>query len=230
MAIESNGAAPYAPAQAVIDVIEAYRHRSLPTPFTVEVISRIGVSESIAPRTLQALRLLDLVDADGEPTREFQELRKAPDGEFPGRFAEMLRAAYAEVFAYRDPATDDVNKIRDAFRGFSPIGMQERMVRMFLGLCVYAGIIEGKPAAVSANGGRKNAPRRERRVRPTQDQTKPPAPPAPLQHAAQPAFVSMLLDALPSPGSVWPRDLRQKWTAAALAAFELNYQDGDDRG
>lgn len=40
-------------------------------------------------------------------------------------------------------------------------------------------------------------------------------------------FVQMLLEALPAPGSVWPRDSREKWVTAALAAFELHYKDKD---
>ena len=60
--IESGGTAPYAPTGAVTGVIHAYRDRPIPTPINTDVIERIGVPASIAPRTLQALKLLDLLD------------------------------------------------------------------------------------------------------------------------------------------------------------------------
>src|SRR5579885_3530171 len=116
--IESNGTAPYAPTGAVLDVIHAFRDRPVPTPIDAEVIEKIGVAETIAPRTLQALKLLDLVDPAGNPTTALTDLRKAGTEEYRHRLADVVRAAYAEVFTYRDPATDDVQKIEDAFRSY----------------------------------------------------------------------------------------------------------------
>jgi uncharacterized protein DUF5343 len=123
----------------VIDVIEFHRRRGLPGPVTLDVLTRVGVSESLAPRTLQALKLLDLVDDDGTVTTTFEGLRTAPEAEYRDRFAEFLRGAYPEIFHFRDPATDERTAIRDAFRSYRPTGMQERMVNLFLGLAEYAG-------------------------------------------------------------------------------------------
>ena len=52
----------------------------------------------------------------------------------------LLRAAYRPIFAFVDPATASHDEIRDAFRGFTPVGQQQRMVTLFLGLCAYAGL------------------------------------------------------------------------------------------
>jgi hypothetical protein len=98
-------------------------------------------TESLAPRTLQTLKLLDLVTEDGQPTDEFVELRKVPSGEYKERLAALLRVAYADVLAHVDPTKDDYEQIRDAFRVYSPPGLRDRMVTLFLGLSEYVGIV-----------------------------------------------------------------------------------------
>lgn len=148
--ITSGGTAPYAPKDSVLEVIHAWRDRPVPTPLTADVVEKIGVRASLVPRTIQAFRLLDLIDKSGNPTPAMQDLRKAGSDEYRTRLAEIIRAAYAEVFTYRDPTTDSPDKIEDAFRSFEPVGMRPRMVRLFLGLCEEAGIIEAAP---SSRGG-----------------------------------------------------------------------------
>src|SRR5438876_905370 len=133
--IKQDGNAPYAPTPAVMSAIDAFRNRSVPTPITVDVIKRIGVSESLAARTLQALKLLDLLQEDGMPTAAFEDIRKAPEDEFRDRLADVVRGAYADLLAYRDPATDDASQIVEAFRHYKPPTMRQQMARLFLGLC-----------------------------------------------------------------------------------------------
>ena len=54
--------------------------------------------------------------------------------------AEVVRAAYQEVFIFVDPESDTEERIRDAFRVYEPLGQLNRMVSLFLGLCVEAGL------------------------------------------------------------------------------------------
>src|SRR5262245_49936348 len=116
MALKVDGNAPYAPPSAVLEVIRRYRDRGLQTPFTTDVFIRAGVSDSLAPRTLQAFKLLELVDDDGDPTEAFVGLAKAPtDDEYRERLASLLRGVYAEVFAFVDPAEEDQARVRGAF-------------------------------------------------------------------------------------------------------------------
>jgi len=143
--ISRNGGAPYTATHAIMTVIDGFRNRSPRTPVTVDVLEMLGLQQSIAPRTLQALKLLDLLDDDGEPTEALIGLREASSEEFQARLAEVVRAAYSEVFAYRDPVADSPEQVFDVFRTYTPASMRVRMVRLFYGLLQEAGLIEEQP-------------------------------------------------------------------------------------
>jgi len=140
MAVTSDKAAPYAPASAIVELIQRHRSRGLPSPINAEVLGRASILESLIPRTLQALQTLDLINEKGEPTSTFEGLRKAPEGEYRQRFTEWLNGAYADVIKFVDPAKDDETAARDAFRNYIPVGQQPRMVSLFLNLFAAAGV------------------------------------------------------------------------------------------
>ena len=172
MAIVRDGHAPYTSATAVLQVIEGFRHRSPATPVTIEVLELLGVGAAIAPRTLQALKLLDLLNEEGNPTDALRGLREASPEELPDRLAAVVRAAYAEVFAYNDPATDPPERIIEAFRMYTPASLRPRMVRLFYGLCHAAGIIADVPTVGNAARTPLAASARRRNG----DAVKPPKP------------------------------------------------------
>lgn len=137
--IQVNGPAPYAPTKSVTEILERQRQGpGLPKPLTTESIQRLGVTESLAPRVIQALRLLGLIDEAGNVTETFEELRKVPTPEYKPRLLEVLRDVYAEVFSVVDPSTAEYQQIHDAFRSFTPHGQIDRMVTLFLGLLEYS--------------------------------------------------------------------------------------------
>jgi len=145
MAVTPDRPGPYAPGSVVTELLERHRSKGLPTPVTADVLARAGVSDSLIPRTLQALQALELIDEAGAPTKMLEGLRLAPEGDYKGRVAEWLRAVYADALQYVDPATDGETAIRDAFRQYNPVGQQPRMVTLFSVLFRYAGIGPEKP-------------------------------------------------------------------------------------
>ncbi|UPT61714.1 MAG: DUF5343 domain-containing protein [Hyphomonadaceae bacterium JAD_PAG50586_4] len=170
MAVTTTAPAPYAPPSAVLEVINRHRARGLPAPITQEVLGRAGISESLIPRTLQALQSLDLINENGMPSPTLEGLRLAPEHEFKARIAEWLNGAYADVLQFIDPATASDTDVRDAFRSYNPIGQQGRMVTLFQGLYAAAGIgserqSAPRPAARTAppKPRAQNAPRNKRR-------------------------------------------------------------------
>lgn len=238
MPIIADGQAPYAPPTTVTSIIEGFRNRGLQTPFTFEVLTRAGVSESLAPRTLQSLKLLDLVDADGEPTQQFTDLAKAPQAEFGERLAAILHGVYQDVFKFVNLDEDDYQRVRDAFRHYKPRGQQERMVTLFLHLCKEAGLIDEIPKPPRTAQAGKTGPSRPR----SQPRAKVKAPTSrsgsaasapkmeteftasPVPSSGQHPLIRGLIQSLPESGSEWPARARNAWVKAALANFELVYE------
>ena len=229
MALASDGPGPYAPPATVISVVNGYRERGWPTPITTDVLTRGGVSDSLAPRTLQALKLLDLVDADGQPTDALDRLAKAPSSDFAGELAELVKGAYSEVFSFVDPSQDSAERVRDAFRSYTPRGQQGRMVTLFLGLCELAEIIPPQ------SGKRKSTNKTSRTATPRASKTPkatktPPSSGAPREMETLPSptgqhpLIRGLIQSLPTPGSAWSHESREAWVRAALANFELVYK------
>jgi hypothetical protein len=202
---------------------------------------RIGIKETIAPRTVQTLRLLDLTDDDGNPTPTLESLRRAPEHEFRTRLAEVVASAYADVLRYIDLNEADPIKIRDAFRTYKPYAMHDRMARLFVGLLAHSGLIPEAPAIPKLSSG--GASKRPRAGRTTSKAGKTGALPSPSVGAKEedptparefrpsppPAtglhpFIRGLIETLPVVGAPWPDEKRQEWVTAALGVFNLIYE------
>lgn len=140
MPVTADQPGPYAPASAVIGLIERHRNKGLPSPVDADVLGRAGISPSLIPRTMQTIVGLDLINEDGHPSEILEALRLAPESEYKQRLAQWLTGTYADALQFVDPASDDEVKIRDAFRSYKPVGQQGRMVTLFSALFAYAGI------------------------------------------------------------------------------------------
>lgn len=167
MVMKVDGPAGYAPGKTITALIERFRNAGLPSPLTIESLQRVSVTESLAPRTLQTLKLLDLVDEQGKPTQQFEDLRRAPTTEFKSELITLLKFVYADVFEVVEPANATLEQIQDAFRSFTPQGQRDRMVSLFLSLLEYAEYSDDLPSVRSSGGtrstdGSSNPPRANR--------------------------------------------------------------------
>ncbi|HYC98768.1 DUF5343 domain-containing protein [Brevundimonas sp.] len=226
MPVTPDRAGPYAPAKVIIDLIERYRSKGLPTPVNGEVLGRAGVPDSLIARTLQALTVLDLIDPEGRPTPALDEMQKASEADYRTRMGEWLAAAYADALQFVDPASASETEVRDAFRQYKPVGQQRRMVILFMGLFRHAGIAPGRtptggaaPRKKVSDAGAK--PRMEKRhVAPPKpkddfgaDEKRGEAGTGNLQgdQKQQTEFMKALLDKFPAFDPAWPDDIKAKW-------------------
>lgn len=229
MPLTPGGPAPYAPPAAVIAVMSGYRDRGFATPFNQDVLARAGISDSLTNRTLQSLRLLDLIDESGEPTRWFQDFKTIRgEDEYRAALKEWLYAVYHDVLQYADPTTDSPERVSEAFRGYQPDGQRGRMVTLMLGLFEYAGLIEGRPATP-----RKAATHKPRTTRTTAksssaasraDQSQAPTSPAVLAGASGlPPELVGLLQSIPSDRR-WTQQRRDAFVTAFTTVLDYSIQ------
>ncbi len=232
MALVAGGTAPYTSPASVIEVLTRYRERGMTTPFTKEVLERAGIPATLSGRTMQALKILDFVDGEGNPTDAFRDVSRAPDAEYKQRLGEMLCATYADVLSFADPATDSYDRVRDAFRAFDPRGQQERMVTLFLGLLDHVGLDTS-----GASGSRKSAPREPgaaQKVQPSRrtSGTRKPAEPSKgakkatgaisvIQGDLPPGLVG-LLHQIPRDGKGWTEDRRDSFLQAFRSVLDFS--------
>ncbi len=244
MALQEGGTGAYAPAAAIVAVIERYHDRGLPAPIDADTLVRAGLTtESLAPRTVQALKLLDLLDDAMQPTPELVAIGRVPTDQFKERLAAVLRTAYADVLKFVDPATDDYERIRDQFRPYKPPSLRDRMATLFLGLTEYAGIIpEGRTKELT---GRRPGTGKARPS--TRSSKTPPAPPSrdtrvgagesgasssgagtsgqshrPGNGSLPPALEGFMR-ALPEPGTTVDEKRREQYVQAFASVFDLSY-------
>jgi hypothetical protein len=221
MPLQPNGPGPYAPPSTIIEVIEVFRERGLRTPFTLEVLTRAGIPESLAPRTLQALKLLDLIDAEGNPLEAFHAAVRAPEDQFKEAIQDLIVGAYRDVFSFADPGEQNLDRVRDAFRTYTPIGQQDRMVTLFLGLLEWLGLDVGAAKGGPKEGRVARTPKSKRATprRRDSDGQKPRTPaldlPAPI--------LSLLTDALPGDGQPWTEPMRKGFMATFGALLDFYY-------
>lgn len=189
MALTHDTPAPYAPTSAIVSLLERSRAKGLPPTIDKDALLRMGITESLAPRTLQALNILDLITEDGTHTETLKRLRVAPESEYKSRMAEWLNAAYAEILQYADPADGDEASVRDAFRPYKPHSMQDRMLTLFTGLYGAAGVWPENAQKARVDKSKFNTVKidKKKRAQPeaTPSSSEPPQPQA--QHPSQQA-------------------------------------------
>lgn len=217
MAVTAEQPAPYVAPGVFVPLIERNREKGLPNPLTAEVLGRLGVSESLVPRTLQAFKTLDLIGEDGRHTEILESFRRLPEAEYQPAMAQWLEAAYDHALDVIDPATADETALRDAFRNYNPISMQPRMISLFTALFALAGVrspdrVKSTPKSAGSSGG---GPRPTRAPTPrlitTRAQERAPQIAAPA--GLHPALAG-LIASLPPPSKGWTQEARDRWYSA----------------
>jgi hypothetical protein len=229
MPVTKDQPGPYAPASAVMSVVDRYRQKGLPVPVDADVLARAGISESLIPRTLYALQTLDLVDAGGNPTQVLEGIKLAPEAEYKIRLGEWLKNAYADLLQFVDPTTADDTAIRDAFRGYRPHGQVDRMVTLFWGLFRAAGIA---PEKASSGTPRKKTPATASKPRSTvvapkvQDGGTVHSPKSTNFDGALPPAISGLLVSLPTHGEGWTKEQRDAFMTTFGVVVDFCFPPG----
>lgn len=224
MAVTTASPAPYAPPSAIMEVVNRFR-RGLPAPIDGAVLGRAGISDSLIPRTLQALQTLDLITGEGAATPILEGLRRAPEPELPKRLTEWLNTAYADVLRFIDPASADEGAIRDAFRDYDPVGQQPRMVTLYIGLYTAAGVRTGEKAT-STRATRPPSPK----TRPASGHRSSSAPSVAGARRASvkgdapdmPPALAGLMASLPLGSSGWTKANRDKFVALFGATLDFS--------
>lgn len=224
MAITST--APYTSGPAVLTVMQRFRDKGLTTPITADVLMRAGVRESLIPRTMPALQLLELIDDAGQPTATFQKFRTVPEDQYKAVLADWLRSVYADVFQFVDPSADDAKRIRDAFRTYQPHGQQDRMVSLFLALCAEAGLVpegkkaEPKPAARKPATPRAASPRQQKASAVPLNQ--PIVSRGGLDLSNLPPVLAGMIQSIPAPSKGWTKTERDRFLATFPAVLDFS--------
>lgn len=217
---------PYAPVGPVIAIIQRYRDRGLHEELTLKNLESLSIAVGNAPRVQRALEFLSLIDGAAKRTPLFDRLGKATTDEYTTVLAEVVRAAYAPIFAIVNPQEDTDIAVTDAFRPYQPTAQRPRMVSFFLGMCREAGIVSGGSAERRPRARREPAPRAT-----VSRQTRAPAvegDPQPLlnDHAPLPPdapdyrLVAAVVQQLPRVGK-WTQQRRNKWIEAMTATVDL---------
>jgi hypothetical protein len=169
------------------------------------------------------MKLLGLIDADGKPTQQWEEMRLARgDDEYRSRLQEWLRGTYAEVLQYADPSTDPLDRVTEAFRTYEPAGQRKAMASLLVALWKYAGL----PVAVGETSS--GSPRTTRSV-----QRRPPtktgktATTRRSSDADSPAVTGLppgllgLLRQIPVGGMGWTKETRDNFVNAFTAVLDF---------
>jgi hypothetical protein len=220
MTKDNGKTAPYAPIGSVLSVVRRYREHGAPKTIDLTEITRVGVSEGNASRTLVAMKFLGLVEKDGKLSDKFTLLNKATTDEYPNVLADIVRGGYSDIFTILNPSNATEIQITDAFRGYEPGKQRSRMVQLFIGLCQEAKIMEGKPTIVE---GRKYTPSTpstgnggEKKKHQQVDFQQPPK----VTNYWSIKFDQYLEDLPTSDKRVWTKTKRDKWINAVTAMLD----------
>jgi hypothetical protein len=227
---ETTNKFPYTAPENVMRVVKRIRQVGPPPIVTPEYVKQLGIVEELAKRIVQTLEFLGLVTEDGVPTEVARALHAAPEADWQRVFQGTLLKAYAPIFRVVDPQKASRLQVRDAFRTSVPMGSQERMVTLFLGLCAEAGFqVAEPPTNRPARNGK--AARTLRVSSRTFVPIQPAAEPVASQNRSERdeaerrrhTAIEGWIQEIPPLGSPWSRDDFDSWLATLRTMLERLY-------
>lgn len=238
---------PYAPTANVIAMLNRFRTRNLPEKIDSEYLRDAGITDSLNPRVLFALRFLGFIDDDA-PTSILRSIARSTDEEYQTILAGVLRDTYRDVFEVLDPTQDQQSRFINFFRRYSPASQRDRMVTFFLGMCREAGIptidaprnrVSGATAKARTSrstSGPKAAPRSTGQSKVADNSSvRDKVAPSPPSAVGMPPALELLVRSLPPAGTAMSIGKRSQWMALAKATLDYiypleddNYQDDED--
>jgi hypothetical protein len=139
---EPTNFAPYGAPENAMRVLERVRKNGLPGSRRIvpDYLLQLGIGEGMVPRTIRTLEYLGFIREDGSATELLDRFTVAGDDEWRLVLQEAVRTAYDSIFRVVDPAEATRAQVLTAFRPMQPNGQWNRMVTLFLGLCLEAGL------------------------------------------------------------------------------------------
>jgi hypothetical protein len=185
----------------------------IPSRIDRSYISDLGFSESSSLTIKAALRFLDLVDTEHEPTERLRKLAEAKEEDRKARLREMIEEAYRPVLVGLDLQTATMGLLQERFDDYgADRNVGHKCVSFFLALAKDAGIPLSpnllnksrigalqKPSVPSVN-----VPVRRRRPVPSTSRTQPTG-------QGNISAYSPLASKLPDFDPSWPKDVRDQW-------------------
>lgn len=229
MPVRIDGPAPYTPPHTIQTVLNRVRDVGIPrSPFTLEVLVRMNITESLAPRTFQSLKLLELINEDGTATQQLRDLRTAKQPEYQEALANYVRKTYADYFEYIKPEEDSFDDIREQFRRNTPHSQMGRMAKLFVGLCELAGIAgeipqrqrSSKPRNETSSPRRASTATRRSQSQKSSGQARKTEG---LGWDLYPSAVTGMIKALPKDGEGWTESQRDKFIETFRLVLEFSY-------
>jgi len=155
-------------ANGVVAVIAQLR-KSFPPKVNADVLKKLGIAPNNETYIINILRFLDVIDVEGNKNAKAASvLVQHDESEFQKGFAEIVQAAYADLFVLHgvEAWTASLDKLISFFRNTDHTSdiVGRRQASTFQTLATIAGKLDGqlpKPATVKAKKADAAAPKKQ---------------------------------------------------------------------
>ena len=105
-----------------------------PKTINADLFKKLDMAKGRESETVFAVRFLGIIDDEGTPTKEFDDLKK----DFQGSLKRLVQNSYAELFSLIPPKLASQSRLVKFFG--EPVETAEYQAKLFVWLCQQAGI------------------------------------------------------------------------------------------